>query len=57
MGKGRLTAPPGFVPRPWKGLGTREGRRYLLLSLACQPNPDQERAIRLLHGPCGWQDA
>jgi hypothetical protein len=57
MGKGRLTAPPGFVPRPWKGLGTREGRRYLLLSIACQPNPDQERAIRLLHGPCGWQDA
>jgi hypothetical protein len=45
-----LAASPGFTPKPWRGLGTAEMRTYLLQSLACQPNPDRERAIRLLYG-------
>jgi hypothetical protein len=45
---GRLATPPGFNPLPWKGLGTREGRLYLLYSIACQPNPDQDRAAELI---------
>lgn len=45
---GRLATPPGFTPKPMRGLWTREERLYLLLSLACQPNPDRARVERIL---------
>jgi hypothetical protein len=52
---GRLADRPGFVPYELKGLWKREQRLYFLLSLACQPNPDQERARRLLDRADGWE--
>jgi hypothetical protein len=45
---GRLATPTGFTPEPWRGLGTRQQRLYLLQSLARQPNADRERAVSLL---------
>lgn len=46
---GRLIKPPNIVHlTPPKGLMKREQRLYFLHSIACQPNPDQERAKRLL---------
>lgn len=45
---GRLETLPGVVPIKPKGLWKREQRMYLLHSLACQPNPDRERARKLL---------
>lgn len=48
MDKGRLSGSPGSRPYKQNGLWTRQARRYLLLSLACQPNPDRDRAQQLL---------
>jgi hypothetical protein len=46
--RGRLETPIGFTPEPWRGLGTREKRQYLLYSLAGQPNQARDRATALL---------
>lgn len=46
--QGRLSSLPGFVPIRPKGMWTREQRRYLVLSVASQENPDQQRAKRIL---------
>lgn len=48
LGKGRFPGRPGFRPYKQLGLGTREQRHYLVLSLANQPNRDRERAAKLL---------
>ncbi len=54
---GRLADVPGFVPSPWRGLGTRGQRLYLLYALALNPYPDNGRAQQLLDRLSGrWND-
>lgn len=53
MRAGRLELLPGMSAVPIKGMGTRAQRLYLAYSLALQPNPEQQRARRIVERMTG----